>query len=110
MKIYNLHLASFFCICGTFASVIVGAMGTAKAQEAVQLPNQSVLNGLYSPTASEIFFEEGKRKIERETKILLNPRRYKKESILKNNIVDTKIIEELEETNPILNFPNDGLQ
>jgi hypothetical protein len=85
-------------------------MDAAFAETTVPMPNQSVLNGLYSPTASERFFEEGKKKIERETKILVNPQRYKKEGILKNNIVNTKIIEELEETNPILNFPNDGLQ
>lgn len=109
MKINTLHLASFFCIYGTLASIIVGAMDVAFAESTVPIPDRSVLNGLYSPTASEIFFEEGKRKIERETKILVNPRRYKKEGILKNNIVDTKI-EELEQENPILNFPNNGLQ
>ena len=107
MKINTLHFASLFCIYGTLASVIVGAMGTAKAQDAVPLSSQSVLNGLYSPTASERFFEEGKRKIEKQTKILLNPERYKREGILKNNIDNTKIIEELEETNPIINFPED---
>ncbi len=108
MKINTLHFASFFCICGTFASVIVGAMGTAKAQNAVTFPKPRI-NSLHSPTASEMFFEQGKRKIERETKILVNPERYKREGILKNNIVNNRI-EQLEETNPIINFPNDGLQ
>jgi hypothetical protein len=82
MKINTLHLVSCFCIYGAFASIIVGAIDTAKAQEAVQLPNQSVLNGLYSPTTSERFFEEGKKQIERETKILVNPRRYQGKRIL----------------------------
>ncbi|WP_414621244.1 hypothetical protein [Calothrix sp. CCY 0018] len=109
MKINTLQLASFFCIYGTFASVIIGAMGTALAESNPPMPNQSLLNGLYSPTASERFFEEGKRKIERETKILVNPERYKREGILKNNIVNNRI-EQLEEANPIINFPNDGLQ
>lgn len=109
MKINTLQLASCFCICGTFASVIVGAMDAAFAESTVPIPNQSVLNGLYSPTASERFFEQGKNKIERETKILVNPQRYKKEGILKNNIVNSRIIEELEQENPILNFPEDSL-
>ncbi|MGB3640022.1 MAG: hypothetical protein WBA39_20970 [Rivularia sp. (in: cyanobacteria)] len=106
MKINTLHFASFFCIYGTFASVIVGAMGTALAESTVPLPSQSVLNGLYSPTASERFFEEGKRKIEKQTQILINPELYQREGILKNNIINNRI-EQLEETNPILNFPED---
>ena len=107
MKINPLRFASFFCIYGVFTSVIIGAMDTAKAQEAVSMPNQSLLNGLYSPTASERFFEEGKKKIERETKILVNPKLDRREGILKNNIVNNRI-EQLEETNPILNFPKDS--
>ncbi len=110
MKINNLHFAYFLCICSTFASVMISAMDTALAQISPSMPNQSVLNGLYSPTASERFFEEGKKKIEKQTLILVNPERYKPESILKINIVNTKIIEELEQKNPILNFPNNGLQ
>lgn len=106
MRINTLHFASFFCIYGTFASVIIGAMGTAFAETTPPIPNQSVLNGLYSPTASERFFEEGKRKIERERRILINPEIYRREGILKNNIVNNRI-EQLEETNPILNFPKD---
>ncbi|MBV6625785.1 MAG: hypothetical protein KI793_23135 [Rivularia sp. (in: Bacteria)] len=110
MKTNTLHFASLVCIYGTFATVIIGAMDTALAESTVPLPDQSVLNGLYSPTASERFFEEGQRNIQRETKILLNPELYRREGILKNNIINSQIIEELEETNPILNFPNDSLQ
>ena len=110
MKINTLNFASFCCIYGVLASVILGAVGAAKAQEAVPLPNQSVLNGLYSPTASERFFEEGKKKIERETKILLNPELYNRENLLKNNLVKTKIIEEIEGINSNFDFPEDSLQ
>lgn len=110
MKTNTLHLTYFFCIYSAIVSVIVGFMDTAKAQEAVQIPNQTVLNGLYSPTASERFFEEGKRSIERETRILTNPKLNQREGLLKNNIVNSQIIEELEEKNPILNFPQDNLQ
>ncbi|MEO1184655.1 MAG: hypothetical protein AAFX46_08070 [Cyanobacteria bacterium J06636_27] len=110
MKINILQFAASFCIYTTLASLIFGATGKAKAQEAVPIPNQTVLNGLYSPTASERFFEEGKRSIEREIRILTNPKLNQREGLLKNNIDNSKIIEELEEKNPILNFPQDNLQ
>ncbi len=109
MKINTFKFISLFCICGTFLSVTFGMMDTALAESTVSLPSQSVLNGLYSPTASETFFEEGKRKIERETQILINPERYKGDGILKINIVNNRI-EQLEETNPILNFSEDRLE
>jgi len=110
MKINTLNFTSLCCIYGIFTSVMIGAIDTAFAETTVPLPNQSVLNGLYSPTASERFFEEGKRNIEKQTQILINSERYKREDILKNNIVNSKIIEELEQTNPIFNFPKDSLQ
>ncbi|MEO1429226.1 MAG: hypothetical protein AAFV71_09210 [Cyanobacteria bacterium J06633_8] len=110
MKINTLGFASLLCIYGTFASVLIGAMDTALAQSTVPVSSQSVLNGLYSPRASEMFFEQGKRNIQKETRILLNPELYRREGILKNNIVHSKIIEELEGKNPILNFPKDSLQ
>ncbi|MEM7714781.1 MAG: hypothetical protein AAF349_14595 [Cyanobacteria bacterium P01_A01_bin.68] len=110
MKTNTLGLAAFFCTYATFASLILGATGTAKAQEAIPLPDQTVLNGLYSPTASERFFEEGKRSIEREARILINPKLNQREGLLKNNIINSKIIEELEDKNPILDFPQDNFQ
>ncbi|MCJ8278505.1 MAG: hypothetical protein MJK14_00760 [Rivularia sp. ALOHA_DT_140] len=79
----NIKNVDFFCACMTIISVIAGGMDTAFAQQNnVPSINQSVLNGLYSPTASERFFEEGKRKIKRETDILpknlgLKPRPYR---------------------------------
>ncbi|BAY82764.1 hypothetical protein NIES267_22480 [Calothrix parasitica NIES-267] len=102
-NIFMLQLAGFICI---YSSLIVGATATAKAQEAVPLPNQTVINGLYSPTASERFFEEGKRKIEKESKILLNPKLKQGERLLKNNIGNRRISDELEEEKPIIDLLN----
>lgn len=104
MKTNTLHFGSFLCtsLSLTFF-IIIGAIDRAFAESKVPLPNQSVLNGLYSPTASEKFFEEGRRNIERETEILVNPERYKREDILQNNTIDTKIIEKIEETNSTFN-------
>ena len=106
MKTNTLGFAASFSIYATFVSLIVGAIGTAKAQEAIPLPDQNVLNGMYSPTASERFFEEGKRKIEKESKILLNPKLKQRERLLKNNIGNSRISDELEEKKPIINLPN----
>ena len=106
-NIFMLQFAGFICI---YSSLIIGVTSTAKAQEAIPLPDQTVLNGLYSPTASERFFEEGKRSIEREARILINPKLNQREGLLKNNIINSKIIEELEDKNPILDFPQDNFQ
>ncbi|MEB3217042.1 MAG: hypothetical protein VKN72_12560 [Nostocales cyanobacterium 94392] len=93
---------SFFCISGVIAFFIIGTTDRAFAQSNVPSINQSVLNGLYSPRASEKFFEEGNRKIEREIQILQNPERYKHKDILQNNAVDIKTIEK-KQTIPTFN-------
>lgn len=112
MKTNTLHFVSFFCtsLAIAIALVIIGGMGTAKAQNAVPKLNQSVLNGLFSPTAAERFFEEGRRDIEREVKILAHPERYKREDILKIDTTDIKRIEETGKTKPVYNFPEDTPQ
>ncbi len=103
MKINTLHFGSFFCTCLWLAFFIIGATDRAFAQSNVPSIDRSVLNGLYSPSSAERFFEEGRRKIEREVQILKNPERYKHKDILQNNAIDIKIIEERGETNPTFN-------
>ena len=103
MKSNTLGFAASFCVYATFASLIISANGAAKAQ----VPSSShVTNGLSYPRASERFFEKGKRSIEKETKILVNPKNKQRETLLKNNIGNRKISDELEEENPIINFPD----
>ena len=112
MKTNTLHFVSFFCtsLAIAIALVIIGAMGTAKAQNTVPNLNQSVLNGLFSPTSADRFFEEGRRNMEREREILAHPERYSSEGILQINTIDFKIIEETGETKPISNFSEDTPQ
>ena len=110
MKTNSLHFVSSFCTSGAIALVIVGGMGTALAQNAVPNINQSVLNGLFSPTAAERFFEQGRRDMEREIEIFANPERYSGEGILQVNTIEIKVIEETGETKPIDNVPEDGSQ
>ena len=107
MKTNALHFVSFFCtsLALGIALVIVGTMHTAQAQNTVPNFNKSIVNGLFSPTAAEIFFKEGRRDMERETDILAHPERYRSEGILQINTIDLKIIKETGETKPIDNFP-----
>ncbi len=112
MKSNTLHFVPFFCTSLALASalVIFGAMGTALAQNTVPNLNGSVLNGLFSPTSAERFFEEGRRNLERETQILVNPERYSGEGILQLNTIDIKLMEETRETKPISNSTEDSPQ
>ena len=112
MKTNTLHFVSFFStsLAIAYTLVIIGTTGTAKAENTVPNLNQSVLSGLFSPTAAERFFEEGRHKIEREAQILVHPERYKREDILQINTIDIKKIEETRETKPNYNFPEDTLQ
>ncbi len=72
----TLEFVSFFCtsLAISIVLVIVSAMATARAQNTRPLLNRSVLNGLYSPTAAERFFEEGRRGMEREIEIITRSR------------------------------------
>ncbi len=85
-------------------------MGTALAQNTVPDINPSDLNGLFSPTAADRFFEQGRRDMERQIQILANPERYSPEGILQINTIDIKVIEETGETKPIDNFPETPTQ
>lgn len=51
---------------------LTGEANLAKAQSLPQKVPQRVINGLFSPTESERFFQEGILKFESEAKILIN--------------------------------------
>lgn len=116
MKTNILRFVSFFStsLAIALALVIISAMGTAKANNNVPVPRTlpnlrpSVLNGLFSPTASERFFEEGRRQLEREADILTHPERYEREGILKIDMTKIKKIEETEGEKPTFHAPKDA--
>ena len=112
MKTNVLHFVSFFGTSLVIAIllVIIGAIGTAKAQTSLPNLNQSVLDGLFTPTAADRFFEEGRRNMERESQILAHPERYSREDVLQINRVDIKIIDETGEKIPISDFLEDSPQ
>lgn len=107
MKTNTVHSIAIFCraLAIAFFLVIVSAMGTALAQNSAVNLKQSTLNGLFSPTSADRFFEQGRRQMEREAEILANPEHYLSDNILQLNTIDIKIIDEMGETQPVPNFP-----
>ena len=110
MKNNTLHFVSIFCKSLAIAIVLVvlGATATAKAQNTVPQIPDSVLNGLFTPTSADRFFEEGRRNLEREAEILVNPEHYHRESLLQINTTDIKIIDGGEESTTMPNFPDNN--
>ena len=106
MKTNTLHSISIFCSSLAIAIflVIVSAMGTAKAQNTVPNINQSTINGLFTPTAADRFFEQGRWQMERETKIIDNPERYQRDNILQINSLDMNIIDEMGQPQSVPEF------
>ena len=77
LKRIFLNLAKGTTIAFTFLALLTGVARTIKAQaipSQVAIPSE-VTNGLFYPRSSELFFEEGTQKLEREIKIL-NQRQY----------------------------------
>ncbi|MGK7936320.1 MAG: hypothetical protein AB4206_11085 [Xenococcaceae cyanobacterium] len=110
----NTHFVSLFytSLATAIALVIVGAMGTTLAQNSGPNVNQLLRgfnsNDLFTPTAADRFFEEGRRKMEREAEILAHPERYSGEGILQINTVDLEVIDETGDKTPMSNFSEDS--
>ncbi|ELS02498.1 hypothetical protein Xen7305DRAFT_00022120 [Xenococcus sp. PCC 7305] len=112
MKTNALHFVSFLGTSFAIAVflVIVGAISTAKAQSSLPNFRPSDINGLFTPTAADRFFEEGRRNMEREREILTRPERYSHTDILQFNTVDLKIVDETGKEIPISDFLEDSPQ
>ncbi|WP_019506850.1 hypothetical protein [Pleurocapsa sp. PCC 7319] len=112
MKTNTLYSVSFFCtsLAMAIALVMIGAMGTAKAQNTVPQLDNFDSNGLFTPTSAQRFFEQGRRNMEREIEILEDPEHYFGEGILQINTIDIKVIQETGSTKPIDNFPGGSSQ
>lgn len=78
MKTNSLHFVShwFESLVIAIAIVLILAGDTAKAQDGLASVNDFVLNGLFTPTAAQRFFETGRENFARETRILEDPERY----------------------------------
>ncbi len=114
MKINTKHFFSGFCTSLVVVGILVtwGAMGRTLAQNTLPNFNQSDLNGLFTPTSSQRFFEEGRRNFSREVEILANPERYYDGSLLQINTIDidVEVIDERGEIKTIPDFSTNYLQ
>ena len=85
--------------------VLLSAVTTAKAQSNIpNIPN-SILNGLFTPTAAQRFFEKGRTNFEREIDYLVNSDFYFNEDLLQ---IDPESRELMKETMPLANFKQDN--
>ncbi len=96
MKTNTLHFVShwFECLVIAIAIVLMLAGDTAKAQNDLSTVDGFVLNGLFTPTAAQRFFERGRENFDREARILEDPERYFAGDILQ---IDPEIIEEMKQ-------------
>ena len=88
------------------AIVIFAAIKTANAQSNVNVPT-SVLNGLFSPTQSERFFQAGREDFEREIAIFNDPERYLNGDLLR---IDPELIEQMNQLQPPDDFGRGNFQ
>ena len=106
MKTNILNLVSFggTSLAIAILIVIIAAIGTAKGQTNLTTLDQPNLSGLFTPTAADRFFEEGRRNMEREAEILNHPERYSRGDILQFSNIDIKIVDETGAKIPISDF------
>ena len=62
-------------LAGTIVPIAIAAKAESR-------PDTSVINGLFTPTQSEKFFEAGRKNFEREREIFTHPKRSYRENIL----------------------------
>ena len=96
MKTHNLVSASsLFNTLAVATIILASAAITAKAQgdlsSVVPLPSD-VTNGLFAPTQSQRFFQNGREAFEREVEIFNQPERYWDNDVLQ---FDRKLIEKM---------------
>lgn len=87
------------CFNTLVLAVIIGIL-TAIAAKAQDHLNFELLNGLFTPTESERFFQAGREDFEREIAILNHPERYLSGDVLQ---IDPKIIKQMNQ----LELPSD---
>ncbi len=88
------------------AIVVFAAIKTANAQSNLNVPSH-VLNGLFSPTQSERFFQAGREDFEREIAIFNDPERYLNGDLLR---IDPELIEQMNQLQPPDDFGRGNFQ
>ena len=107
MKTNTLHSVTNLCESLVIAIIIVllSAVATAKAQNnSFNIPD-STRNGLFTPTAAQRFFEQGRKSFEREADILVNSDFYLNEDLLQ---IDPELRERMKKTMPASDSEQDS--
>ena len=113
MKPKTLHFVSYWLesLIIAIAIILMVASDTATAQNRIDSVPNFVINGLFTPTASQQFFEAGSDNLEAEARILDNPEQYFDRDLLK---IDPAAIEAMRQyqSSPALwkNNPNQKLE
>ena len=84
--------------------ILVSAIATSKAKDIQPPLDESTLNGLFTPTEAQRFFEAGRKDFEQEVEIIAHPERYLTDDLLQ---IDDRLIEEMRETKPFYDFSQD---
>ena len=95
MKTNTLHVfRSFKSVIMAIALVLMVTDAPVKAQAKITESENfnSTVNGLFTPTAAQRFFERGRNDFARETRILEDSERYFDEELLQ---IDPKIIQQM---------------
>ena len=89
--------------------VLVSAIATAEAQNNFSRVSKfnSVINGLFTPTAADRFFKAGRDDFQREINFLNDSERYLVGDLLE---IDPEVRKQMQETKTIHNFDRDNLQ
>lgn len=72
-------------------ALIIGLLAVMAA-EANNSPNLDSLNGLFTPTQAEKFFQVGRENLEREIEIFAHPEKYLREDLLE---IDPELMEQV---------------
>ena len=76
----------------TLLVALMIALLTVMAVKAENKPDLDSLNGLFTPTQSERFFQAGRENFEREIEIFTHPEKYWRDDLLQ---IDPKLIEQM---------------
>ena len=87
--------------------ILVTAIATAEAHNNPPRVPDSTLNGLFTPTAADRFFQAGREDFEQEIDFLTNPERYLDGDLLK---MDPELKEQMQETKTLPDFDRDNFQ
>ena len=84
------------------AIVLLAAITTAKAEIYFD-----VINGLFTPTQSDRFFQAGREDFEREIELFTHPERYRSNDLLQ---IDPELIEQINRSRQLPDFELDNSQ